>query len=426
MKATEPKQFAKLFAFASSAWRRPITKDEEDKLRELYRKLRGLDLPHEAAFRLTLARVLVASPFLYRLEAAPDGPAAAAVSDWELASRLSYFLWSSIPDDDLRDAAARAELHEREVLTQQTRRMLEDPRVRRLAEEFACQWLHIYEFDPLQKKSDKQFPEFMELRGDMYEEAILFFTNLFQRDGSLLELLDADHTFVNKRLARFYGIEGIEGSTWRRVDQLQKHGRGGILGFATTLAKQSGATRTSPILRGNWISEVLLGEKLPRPPKNVPQLAGAVPDGLTERQLIERHSKDAACAKCHARIDPFGFALEGFDAIGRRRTKDAGGLPIDSRTVLPDGAQIEGLPGLRNYLLQSRRADFVRQFCRKLLGYAIGRELQLSDQPLVNEMIAGLAANDFRVSAAIKAIVSSNQFRMIRGKSFGQRPANKP
>ena len=340
------------------------------------------------------------------------------MTDGELASRLSYFLWSSMPDAELRTVAAGGTLHEPAVFTRQTRRMLKDGRVRRLATEFACQWLHIHDFDPLEQKSEKQFPEFAELRSNMYEESVLFLTDLFQRDGSLLSLLNADHTFANERLAKFYGVPGVDGDAWRRVDGIQQHGRGGILGLATTLAKQSGASRTSPILRGNWISEVLLGEKLPKPPKNVPQLADAVPVGLTERQLIERHSSDAACAKCHARIDPFGFALENFDAIGRRREKNSGGLAIDSRTTLPDGSQVEGLAGLRNYLLEKRRDAFIRQFCRKLLGYAIGRELQLSDEPLLDEMMTRLAKNDYRFSVAVETIVSSKQFRMIRGKSF--------
>lgn len=212
-------------------------------------------------------------------------------------------------------------------------------------------------------------------------------------------------------------MPGIEGETWRRIDGIQKHGRGGILGMATTLAKQSGATRTSPILRGNWISEVLLGEKLSKPPKNVPQLADGVPEGLTERQLIQRHSSDAACAKCHARIDPFGFALESFDAIGRRREKDAGGMAVDSRTTLPDGAQIEGLSGLRNYLLEKRRDEFLRQFCRKLLGYALGRELQLSDRPLIDKMLARLEKHDYRFSVAVETIALSDQFQKIRARS---------
>lgn len=416
LKQSEQKHLDALAAFVSRAWRRPFSAVQRQELTELYRRLRGLDLPHEEAFRLTLARVFVASPFLYRLEEAPEGAEAATISHFELATRLSYFLWSSMPDDELRRVAENGTLHDPDVLARQTKRMLKDSRVRRLATEFACQWLHIHEFDPLEQKSDKHFPEFAALRSAMYEESILFFTDLFQRDGSFLDLLNADHTFVNKQLADFYGIPAVEGDAWRRVDGTQQHGRGGVLGLATTLAKQSGATRTSPILRGNWISEVLLGEKLPKPPKDVPQLADTIPEGLTERELIQRHSADAACAKCHARIDPFGFALEGFDAIGRRREKDGRGLAIDSRTTLPDGTQIDGLSGLRDYLLTKRRNAFLRQFCRKLLGYALGRELQLSDRPLIDEMMTRLEKNDYRFSIAVDTIVFSDQFRMIRGQ----------
>ena len=421
----ESKHVDALVDFAARAYRRPLTGEETNELRGLYHRLRKQELPHDEAFRLTLARVFVASPFLYRLEKAPAGTVPAAVSDWELASRLSYFLWSSMPDKKLRAAAETGRLTSGDVsiktnaeLRRQTQRMLKDPRVRRLAIEFAGQWLHIHAFDPLVEKSEKHFPEFAELRGDMYEESNLFFTNLFQRDDSLLSLLNADHTFVNERLAKFYGIEGVKGTAWRRVEGMRKHGRGGILGLSATLAKQSGISRTSPILRGNWVSEVLLGERLPRPPKNVPQLADTVPAGLTERQLIEKHSSDTACAKCHQRIDPFGFALEGFDAIGRRRDRDLAGRPIDTKTKLPDGSEIDGLPGLRKYLLVNRRDIFLRQFCRKLMGYAIGRESQLSDEPLLTEMQHRLAKNGYRFSVAVDMIVQSRQFREIREKSF--------
>lgn len=433
---SEAKHLDALAAFAAKAYRRPLTDEENSELRGLYRRLREQELPHEEAFRLTLARVFVASPFLYRLESAPAGVAAASVAPLELASRLSYFLWSSMPDEKLREAAETGRLTRSrrrgstEVshgpapvsadgssdveLRRQTQRMLKDPRVRRLAVEFGGQWLHIQDFDSVEVKSEKYFPEFAELRGNMFEESIRFLTDLFQRDGSVLSLLSADHTFVNERLAKFYGIEGVSGPDWRRVEGIRQFDRGGLLGFSATLAKQSGASRTSPILRGNWVSEVLLGEKLPRPPKNVPQLADTVPAGLTERQLIERHSSDAACAKCHQRMDPLGFALEGFDAIGRRRQRDAAGLPIDAKTKLPDGSVIEGLTGLRNYLLEKRRDAFLRQFCRKLLGYAIGRELQLSDEPLLTEIQERLAKNNYRFSAVVEAIVLSNQFRKIR------------
>ena len=294
-------------------------------------------------------------------------------------------------------------------------RMLKDARTRRLATEFACQWLHINDFDHLDEKSERHFPTFAALRGPMYEESIQFFTDLFQNNASVLAILDADYTFLNEPLANHYGISGVTGAQWRKVNGVKSHGRGGILAQATTLSRQSGASRTSPILRGDWLTEVVLGDKLPRPPKNVPQLPESVPKGLTERQLIERHSSDLACMKCHSRIDPFGYALENFDAIGRFREKDAGGLAIDARTTLPDGTKINGVQGLRNYLLVTRRADFLRQFNRKLLGFALGRSVQLSDEPLLAEMKTVLERNDYKVGSAVEAIVLSRQFREIRG-----------
>ncbi len=417
--AAEPEQLASLVDFADRAYRRPLTDREMEELQGLYRRLRQQELSHDEAFRLTLARVFVASPFLYRLEKAPL-EASAEVSDWELASRLSYFLWSSQPDEELRALAAQGRLRHPEVLVWQARRMLSDARVRRLATEFACQWLHIYDFDGLEEKSEKYFPEFADLRSDMYEESIRFFTELFQRDASLLSLFNADYTYLNQRLAGFYGIGGVHGEDWRLVEGVRGHGRGGILALAATLSKQSGASRTSPILRGNWISEVLLGEKLPRPPQDVPQLPAdeTATEGLTVRQLVDRHTSEPSCASCHRRIDPFGFALEGFDAIGRRRNQDLAGRPIDTQTTLPDGSEIQGLAGLRDYLLETRREEVLRQFCRKLLGYAIGRELKLSDQPLLTEMLQRLARNDYRFSVAVEMVVRSRQFREIRGKDL--------
>ena len=411
-------QLDALVEFAARAYRRPLAGQEAGDLRGLYGRLRQLELSHEAAFRLTLARVFVASPFLYRLEKTPMGVEAGPVSDWELANRLSYFLWSSLPDEELLTLAAEGRLRRPEVLARQARRMLRDPRVRRLATEFACQWLHIYEFDVVEEKSDRYFPEFADLRADMYEESILFFTDLFQRGGSLRTLLDADHTFVNRRLASFYGFDGVEGPAWRRVEGIGRYGRGGILALATTLAKQSGASRTSPILRGNWVSEVLLGEKLPLPPQEVPQLPADETDtnGLTVRQLVARHTRDPQCASCHQRIDPFGFALEGYDAIGRSRDRDMAGRSIDTRTQLPDGTQISGLAGLRDYLLEKRGEAVLGQFCRKLLGYALGREIQLSDQPLLAEIGEQLAGNGYRFSEAVERIVLSRQFREVRGR----------
>ncbi|MEX2027032.1 MAG: DUF1592 domain-containing protein, partial [Pirellulaceae bacterium] len=280
---TEPQHLSAVLELAAQAYRRPLLAAEARDLAGLYQSLRKQELPHDEAIRLTLARVLVAPAFLYRAERSQPGTKATPVSDDELASRLSFFLWSSLPDDELRSVAARGELHDPGMLASQTRRMLKDERTRRLATEFACQWLHIYDFDAHDEKSPAAFPTFAELRGPMYEESIRVFTDLVQRDGSILELLDADHTFVNEALAKHYGIEGVTGDQWRRLEGVKKHGRGGILALAATLSKQSGASRTSPILRGNWVCEVLLGEKLPKPPPGVPVLPESVPAGLTER-----------------------------------------------------------------------------------------------------------------------------------------------
>ena len=290
----EPKQVDALIDFAARAYRRPLTAQEADELRGLYAKLRQEEMPHEDAFRLTLARVLVAPAFLYRIERPVAGAAQGAVTDWELASRLSYFLWASQPDDELRAAAAGGRLQDPEQLVAQTRRMLGDANTRRLATEFACHWLQIDGFERLDEKSERHFPTFAGLRGAMAEESIQFFTDLFQHNGSVLDILDADYTFLNEDLARHYGIPGVVGAEWRRVDGVKKFSRGGVLAQATTLAKQSGASRTSPILRGNWVSEVLLGERLPKPPPGVPLLPEdeAATEGLTVRQLVEKHVSD--------------------------------------------------------------------------------------------------------------------------------------
>jgi hypothetical protein len=415
---SEPRQLDALVHFAAQAYRRPLLASEAQELRGLYQRLRQEELPHDEAFQLTLARVLVSPAFLYRLEEAPLGIQPWPVSNWELASRLSYFLWSSVGDAELRDVTAAGRLTDPDVLVEQARRMLRVERVRRLAAEFACQWLHIYDFDALDEKSERHFPTFAGLREAMYEEAIRFFTDLFQRDGSVLEIWNADHVLVNEAMAKHYGIDNVSGNEWRRIDGARQYGRGGILGIAATLAKQSGASRTSPILRGNWISEVLLGERLPRPPKDVPRLPEdeTATEGLTVRQLVEKHSSDARCAHCHARIDPLGFALEGFDAIGRRRESDLSGRPIETHAKVLDGAHFDGIDGLRDYLLTARREAIVRQFCRKLLGYALGRGVQLSDMPLLSDIEGNLAQKGYRFSAAIETIVRSRQFREIRGR----------
>ncbi len=405
---TQPRQVESVLDFAQRAWRRPLTDAEKNELRVLYKKLRADELPHDAALRMTLARVFVAPAFLYKMERPSPGPAQSPVNDFELATRLSYFLWSSAPDAELSALAAAGKLRDPATLVAQTRRMLRDARVRRLAVEFGTQWLHVRDFATLDEKSERHFPTFAALKGAMAEEPARFFTDFFQRDAGVRSLLDADHVFVNGALAKHYGIVA-QGTDWQRVDGVRAQGRGGVLAFAATLAKQSGASRTSPILRGNWLCETLLGERLPRPPKDVPQLPDEVPQGLTDRQLTEKHSSDPKCANCHQRIDPFGFALERYDAIGALRAS------ADTKTKLADGTEFDGLPGVRDYLLTKRRDAFVKQFTRKLLGYALGRGVQLSDMPLIEEIQAALSKED-RIGLAIERIVTSRQFREIRGR----------
>jgi hypothetical protein len=242
---------------------------------------------------------------------------------------------------------------------------------------------------------------------------------LFQNDRAVNSILNADYTFLNETLAKHYGIPNVTGPEWRKVDGVQKYGRGGILGLASVQAKQSGASRTSPVLRGNWVVETLLGEKLPKPPPNVPQLPEEEgTDKLTVRQLVERHAKDQACAVCHVRIDPFGFALEKYDPIGRLREKDLGGLVIDTKSKLKDGTEFDGIDGLRNYLLTKKKDVVVRLFCKRLLGYALGRATTLSDTALIDEMVDALHKNEGRITAAVQVIVQSKQFRMVRGSEF--------
>ncbi|HEV7280767.1 MAG TPA: DUF1592 domain-containing protein [Pirellulaceae bacterium] len=423
----EPAHVAAAIEFAERAWRRPLTVEEKERLQGLYDRLRSEETPHDEAIRTLLARVFVSPAFLYRLEQAPPGERAHPVDDHELAVRLSYFLWSSPPDEELRRIADRGELSKPDELLRQTRRMLQDDRVSRLAKEFGCQWLQVRDFATSDEKSPAAFPEFADLRDDMAEEPARFFTDFFRQDRSIASLFEADVVFVNRPLAQHYGIpwDGAavddaadDDPEWRRVEGAKALGRGGILGMAAVLAKQSGASRTSPVLRGTWVSESLLGERLPRPPKGVPPLPEETPVGLTERELVAKHAEDASCAKCHVRIDPFGFALEGYDGIGRRRDRYAKGQPIDASAQLVDGTQFVGADGLRDYLLGQRREQVLRQFCRKLLGYALGRSVRLSDEPLLDEMLANLDARDGRISAAVETIVLSEQFRNIRGADW--------
>ncbi|XZE51860.1 DUF1592 domain-containing protein [Planctomycetaceae bacterium SH139] len=414
----EPLHVEAVVNFAERAWRRPLTVSEQTELGSLYERLKTQGLDHEAAIRMLITRILVAADFIFKLEISPQSAEPKLLSNYEIATRLSYFLWASQPDEPLRALADQKDsvlAAADDLMVDQLKRMQRAPEIRQLAIEFGCQWLGVKDFDQFDEKNEKLFPEFSQLRTAMYEETVRFWTDFFQHDRSVLSLLDADHTFVNQELADFYGLQPPADNTWERVEGLRELGRGGILGMATTLAKQSGASRTSPILRGNWVYESLLGNHLPNPPVGVPQLPETVPAGLTSRELIELHSEQPACARCHQRIDPYGFALEQFDAIGTARE------PADTQASLPDGKQIEGLSGLRAYLLTVQREQFMRQFCRKLLGYALGRRVLLTDEPLLDKMVASLQARDHKVSAALETIVLSPQFRLIRGQQTVER-----
>jgi hypothetical protein len=415
LKDAETAQVEAVIGLAARAFRRPLSPADTEKLRGQYATFRSEGLEHEAAVRLLLARVLVAPEFLYKIETPGPGREPVPVGGHELATRLSYFLWSSLPDEELARDAAAGRLSEPEVLASQLRRMVADPKIRRLAEQFGTHWLHVENFAEHDEKSPQAFPEFADLRKAMHEEAVLLLVDLFQRDRPIRGLLDADHTFLNEQLAAFYGIPGVAGPEWRLVEGVRGHGRGGVLTLAAALAKQSGASRTSPILRGTWITEVLLGQRVPKPPQGVPPLAESPPAGLSERELTALHSRDAACAGCHARFDAYGFALEAFDAIGRRRELDAAGKPVDTAATLPDGTPVAGAADLARHLAAARGDAFVRQFSKKLLGYALGRETQLSDRPLLDAIAERLEATDGGVLVALEAIVTSPQFLEIRG-----------
>ena len=421
MTDTEPIHVNAIIDFAHRCWRRPLTVSEVQNLRNLYGRLRNDGIIHEQSIRLMIASVLTSPSFLYRREISGPDKDPVNLSAYEMATRLSYFLWSSGPDKELLAAANNGSLNQISVLHDQTRRMLKDPKIIRMAEQFACQWFHINDFDKNDDKNEKLFPQFEKLRSSMYKESLLFFEDMFRNNGSILDFIKADYVFLDRPLAEHYGEDvfnlwdthKIKGNGWKRIEGTQLHGRGGILGMSTVLSVNSGASRTSPILRGNWIYETLLGQKLPKPPLNVPVLPEAIPENLTARQLIEKHSSSKECAKCHERIDPYGFALEQFDAIGKKRES-----PMDTSTVLYDGTKIDGIKGLQHYIVSQRLDDFLEQFCRKILGYSLGREVQLSDIPLIEQMKNNLKKSDYRFHELVQQVVSSDQFRKIRGRLF--------
>ena len=406
-------------ALARRAYRRPVTPADLDVLLGFFdesRREAGFDAGVEMALRW-----LLASPeFVLRVERDPTGVAAGesyAVSDLELASRLSFFLWSSIPDDELLDLAEAGRLREPAVLEAQARRMLADGRSRALVTSFASQWLYLRNVPAVVPDEDR-FPDVGEgLRQAMRRETELFVESVFRDDRNVLDLLTADYTFVNERLARHYGMPGVYGSHFRRVP-VANEARRGLLGHASILSVTSYPNRTSPVLRGKWVLENLLGTPPALPPPDVPALEETTGTGqaLSMREATERHRANPVCASCHRLMDPPGFALEQFDAVGRFRTRSAAGTPIDATGELPDGTRFDGAAGLRE-ALAGRPDRFVGTLTEKLLTYALGRGLEHYDAPAVRAITRAAAEDGYRFSSLVVAIVESAPFRMRRAES---------
>jgi hypothetical protein len=419
--AAEPSHLAALADFARRAHRRPLSVDERSELLAFYRRLREQDgLTHEEAIRDSLASVLLSPYFCYRFDLAATGTGPQPLSPFDLASRLSYFLWSSLPDDELLARAEAGDLLQPAVLAAQARRMLRDPRIRGLAEEFAGNWLDIRRFEEHNAVDHERFPSFTsELRDAMYEEPVRFFVDVVTENRPITELLYANHTFVNPILAKHYGMTVPKSGPreWIRIDDAQRYGRGGLLTMAAFLTKNAPGLRTSPVKRGYWVVRRLLGEHIPPPPPEVPELPKdeATLGELTLPQLLARHREHKACAGCHQRFDAIGLTFEGFGPIGERRELDLGGHPIANKASFPDGSEGIGPGGLRRYLHERREPEFVDNLCRKLLSYALGRTLLPSDRALLENMQKGLAADEYRFGSLVETIVTSRQFLNKRG-----------
>ena len=416
----EPRHLEALLELAARAYRRPLLAAERAGLQDFYRSRREEGLDHEEALRDAVASVLMSPDFCYRIDLAKDGPGTRPLTGHALASRLSYFLWSSMPDAELLAHAAAGDLRRPDVLVAQARRMLRDDKVRGLAVEFGGSWLGFRRFEEHNAVDRERFPAFDdELRQAMFEEPVRFLVDVFREDRSVLDLLYADHTFVNPVLARHYGMDasGTVRGTWRRVDGAGRHGRGGLLPMAVFLTRNAPGLRTSPVKRGYWVVKEVLGERIPPPPAVVPELPRDEAElDVPLREALARHRRDPACAGCHARFDAFGLVFEGYGPVGERRATDLAGRPVDASATFRDGAVGSGVLGLRDYLRTRRQDDFLDNLCGKLLAYALGRSLALSDEPTLEAMRAGLARDGYRFHRLVESIVTSPQFLNKRGQ----------
>jgi hypothetical protein len=365
-----------------------------------------------------IARILVAPQFLYRVEQAANVTPAKPLGAYELASRMSFFLWASIPDDELRRAAGAGELSNPQQIERQVKRMLADPKARRMSTEFFGQWLGFYHFDQYRGVDTKRFPEFTDqVRAAMYDESVSFFEHIVRKDRPIREILSADYTFLNQALAKHYGVKKEIKSTGSAelVEGANEFQRGGMLRLGAVLTTTSAPLRTSPVKRGDWLLRRVLGTPTPPPPAD----AGSIPaddklfGGMTLKERLAAHQRNATCASCHTRIDPLGFPLERYDSVGRFRNTYSDGKPIHDTSALADKTEIAGVDGLIQYL-KSQEAQVLKTMSGKLIGYALGRNILISDQPLVDRLTKG--GSDVPFSKLVTEIVTSRQFRYRRGQ----------
>ncbi len=403
--------------FMDMAWRRYVTDGEVEEMLALFDETMGKEgTSYEESLKLAVTGVMMSPYFIYRYPVTtPENTAGqdvVALTSHELASRLSFALWASIPDQQLLDLAKADKLRNPDVLLAQARRMLQDPRAAAMSEEFSAQWFRFANFDQFSEPDSQLFPEFTpDIAKAMYQEMRHFFLDLIQNNRPITNVLQADYTFANEKLAEFYGMDAnVEGAEFRRVKVDTDH-RGGVIGMGAILTRNAAAQRTSPVKRGVWVFEEVLGGHIPNPPADVPPLSDGErnEEGMTVVEQLAVHRDNPACYSCHAKFDPLGIALENFDPIGRWREKDSAGEPVANSDTMPDGKTLTGFQDLRSYLV-GRQDEFVNHFCRKLLGYMLGRGVELGDRPLMEDMKTSLKENDYRFQAALEVILQSPQY----------------
>ena len=406
--------------FAARAFRRPLREDEFRRLMRLYESSRDAGDAHEESVRVVLSATLVSPSFLYRSVSNrhnDDPTRVYALRDHELASRLSYFLWSSVPDEQLLRLASQGRLADESTLREQARRMLADPKAGAFIENFAGQWLLLRNLDRLAIDTET-YPDYSaQLRLDMTTEAQMFFADVVRTDRSILDLIDSRDTFLNDRLAHLYGIGGVEGAEFRRVALAEGSPRGGVLTMGAVLTVTSNPTRTSPVKRGLYVLDQLLGAPPPPPPADIPRLekaAATLGEDATLREQLAAHLTNPTCATCHRRMDPIGLAMQNFDAIGRWRDTE-GGEPIDASGMLPGGVAFTGPAELKQILL-ARDRDFVENLSGKVLTYALGRGLEPFDRPTVRRIVDEVRSRGDAFAALVEAVVASEAFRSCRGR----------